>query len=65
MNNRVFRYYNNKDYLFTDMLMIDGKGCNWSSGSASNCGNNQTQPNGTKTAGHDGNGYARISLIEN
>jgi len=49
--------------VFTNSIMIDGKGCNWSSGSAANCGANQVQPNGTKTVGHAGNGYARITLL--
>ena len=50
-------------YKFTSGVMIDGKGCNWSTGSATNCGANQVQPNGTKSTGHTGNGYARITLI--
>lgn len=49
--------------IFTNGIMIDGKGCNWSSGSAANCGANQEQPNGSKTVGHSGNGYARIKLL--
>ena len=43
--------------------MIDGAGCNWSTGSATNCGANQPQPDGTLATGHSGNGYARITLI--
>ena len=50
-------------YVFTNGVMIDGMGCNWSTGSASNCGTNQVQPNGTKAVGHSGHGYARITLI--
>lgn len=49
--------------IFTNSVMIDGKGCNWSTGSAANCGNNQVQPNGTNAAGHTGNGYARVTLL--
>ena len=49
--------------IFTSGVMIDGKGCNWSSGSASNCGANQIQPNGSYATGHMGNGYARITLV--
>ena len=49
--------------VFTDGVMIDGKGCNWSTGSAANCGANQPQPDGTSTAGHAGNGYAKITLV--
>ena len=51
--------------VFTSGVMIDGKGCNWSTGSAANCGANQPQPGGTKTAGHTGNGYARITYLGN
>ena len=51
------------DNVFTNGVMIDGKGCNWSTGSATNCGANQVQPDGTSTAGHSGNGYARITLL--
>lgn len=49
--------------VFTNSVMIDGKGCNWSSGTAANCGANQVQPNGANAAGHSGNGYAKITLI--
>lgn len=49
--------------VFTSGVMIDGKGCNWSSGSAASCGSNQPQPTGSNTAGHSGNGYARITLL--
>ena len=45
------------------MSMIDGEGCNWSSGSATLCGTNQPQPDGTTSIGHLGNGYARITLV--
>ena len=49
--------------VFTSGIMIDGKGCNWSTGAATNCGNNQVQPSGSNTAGHTGHGYARITLL--
>ena len=49
--------------VFTDSVMIDGKGCNWSTGSATNCGTNQPQPDGTNAIGHSGNGYAKITLL--
>ena len=48
---------------FTSAVMIDGKGCNWATGSASNCGANQPQPDGTNAVGHSGNGYARITYL--
>ena len=48
---------------FTNSVMIDGRGCDWSSGSAGNCGANQIQPDGSYATGHSGNGYARITLI--
>ncbi len=51
------------DLYFNDAVMIDGKGCNWSTGSAANCGENQPQPNGTNAVGHSGNGYAKITYI--
>ena len=50
-------------YVFTNGVMIDGNGCNWSTGSAANCGANQPQPNGTNAVGHSGNGYARITYL--
>ena len=50
-------------YQFTDTIMIDGTGCDWKTGSATNCGENQPQPDGTFTAGHSGNGFARITFI--
>lgn len=49
--------------VFTNAVMIDGAGCNWSTGSATNCGANQPQPDGTNAIGHAGNGYARITLL--
>ena len=51
--------------VFTNGVMIDGKGCNWSTGSAANCGTNQPQPDGTNAVGHSGNGYARITYLGN
>ena len=50
-------------YVFNNSVMIDGAGCNWSTGVATNCGSNQVQPNGTNAVGHSGNGYARITLL--
>ncbi len=49
--------------VFTKAVMIDGAGCNWSTGSATNCGANQPQPDGTNATGHSGNGYARITYL--
>ena len=49
--------------VFKNGVMIDGKGCNWSSGSAANCGTNQPQPSGSNAVGHSGTGYARITLV--
>lgn len=49
--------------IFTSSVMIDGNGCNWSTGVAANCGTNQPQPNGTNAVGHTGNGYARITYL--
>ena len=47
---------------FTNGVMIDGKGCSWATGSATNCQNNHVQPDGSTSDGHVGNGYARISI---
>ena len=60
--NPIFTF-NGINYEFTSGVMVDGKGCNWSSGTAASCGSNQVQPNGSNSAGHIGNGYARITLI--
>ena len=49
--------------IFTNGVMIDGSGCNWSTGSATNCGTNQIQPDGTYATGHSGDGYAKITLL--
>ena len=49
--------------VFTESVMIDGKGCDWSTGAAIACGANQHQPDGTTTVGHIGNGYARITYL--
>jgi len=49
--------------VFNNAVMIDGAGCNWSTGSATNCGANQPQPDGTMATGHSGNGYARITYL--
>ena len=48
-------------YKFTDTVMIDGAGYNWTTTKGSYVG--QVQPNGTTAAGHSGNGYARITLV--
>ena len=53
------KHYSNK--IFTNTVMIDGKGYNWTSSKGSYVG--QTQPDGTTTAGHSGSGYARITLL--
>ena len=51
------------DKVFTNAVMIDGKGCDWSTGSATNCGINQPQPDGTMAVGRSGNGYAKITYL--
>ena len=48
---------------FTSVVMIDGKGCNWATGSAKSCGANQPQPSGSNTTGHSGSGYARVTIV--
>ena len=49
-------------YEFTNTVMIDGSGCKWTNTKTSDC-SGQPQPNGTITAGHSGNGYARITYL--
>ena len=46
---------------FTNTIMIDGAGYDWTTARGSYVG--QPQPNGTTSTGHSGNGYARITLI--
>lgn len=48
-------------YIFTNTVMIDGKGCSWTNvkGSCSN----QPQPNGSITTGHQSHGNVRVTLI--
>ena len=46
---------------FTNTVMIDGAGYNWTTTKESYVG--QVQPDGTIAAGHSGNGYARITLV--
>ncbi|MCR4581170.1 MAG: InlB B-repeat-containing protein, partial [Bacilli bacterium] len=53
-------HYSNKS--FTNTLMIDGEGYDWTTERNSYVG--QPQPDGTTTTGHTGNGYARIKLLE-
>ena len=53
--------YHYSDYIFHDTVMIDGAGYNWTTSKGAYVG--QIQPNHTTVAGHNGNGYARITLI--
>ena len=46
---------------FTNTVMIDGQGYNWTTERGSYVG--QVQPNGSTAAGHSGNGYARIKFL--
>ena len=48
-------------YVFDNTLMIDGNGYVWTTKKEQYSG--QIQPDGTLTAGHLGNGYARITLL--
>ena len=52
-------HYSN--YKFDNTTMIDGAGYTWSNEKGEYVG--QTQPNGEVTAGHEGNGYARIKFL--
>lgn len=47
---------------FTNTVMIDGEGYNWTNVKGSYVG--QVQPDGTTAKGHKGNGFARITMIE-
>ena len=49
-------------YTFTNTVMIDGAGYNWTNSRSSYVG--QPQPEGTVSTGRTGHGYARISLLE-
>lgn len=53
--------YHYSDYKFSDTVMIDGAGYNWTTEKGRYVG--QIQPDGTVTVGHKGNGYAKITLI--
>ena len=50
-------------YKFTDTVMIDGAGYNWTTVKGDYV--RQPQPDGTITTGHSGNGYARITYLGN
>ena len=49
-------------YIFTNPVMIDGAGCNWQTGVAASCFV-QPQPNGGRSVGHSGDGYARFTYL--
>ena len=49
-------------YVFTDTIMIDGNGYKWTNEKQGYVG--QVQPDEKISAGHSGNGYARITLIK-
>lgn len=53
--------YHYSGLKFTDTVMIDGAGYNWTITKGSYVG--QPQPDGTTAVGHSGNGYARITLV--
>ena len=53
--------YHYSDKIFTNTVMIDGAGYNWTTTKGSYVG--QIQQNGTTKAGHSGNGYAIITYI--
>ena len=59
-NNDCSIHYSNM--VFTETVMIDGKGCKWTNELTTDCAG-QPQPDGTTTTGHSGNGYARITLL--
>ncbi len=53
--------YHYSGYKFTDTVMIDGNGYNWTTVKGDYVG--QPQPDGTTTTGRFGNGYARITYL--
>ena len=53
--------YHYSGYKFTDTVMIDGAGYNWTTVKGDYVG--QPQPDGTITTGHSGNGYAIITYL--
>ena len=55
--------YHYSGYKFTDTVMIDGAGYNWTTVKGDYVG--QPQPDGTITTGHSGNGYAKITYLGN
>ena len=55
--------YHYSGYKFTDTVMIDGAGYNWTTVKGDYVG--QPQPDGTTKEGHSGNGYARITYLGN
>ena len=48
--------------VFTNTIMIDGKGCKWTNSITSDC-SGQPQPDGTTATGHSGNGHAKITYL--
>ena len=55
--------YHYSNYIFTDTVMIDGAGYNWTTEKGEYVG--QPQPDGSTAVGHSGNGYARITYLGN
>lgn len=52
------------EYIFTDTIMIDGKGYSWTTEKASTVTKMPTQDGAGTMTGNTGNGYAKITLIE-
>ena len=56
--------YHYSGFIFTDTIMIDGLGYEWTNEKTSNRpGNPKTTDYTTTENGHSGNGYARITLV--
>ena len=52
-------------YKFTDTIIIDGTGCKWTTEKTTQCDGMPSHDNKSTIQGNIGNGYARISLINN
>ena len=52
-------------YKFTDTIIIDGTGCKWTTEKTTQCDGMPSHDGKSTIQGNIGNGYARISLINN
>ena len=57
--------YHYSGFKFTDTIMIDGTGCTWTNEKTNKCDGMPSHDGTSTIQGNTGNGYARISLINN